>query len=64
MPDGVQQVSFAKANAAIEEERIIDTTWIFGYSQRGGMGQLIRFTHNKRAKGITRIQQPFSPKRQ
>ena len=56
LTDGLHQMSLAETNAAVYKERIVCFTGSFGYSQRGGMGETVTFSDNKRFKSVFWIQ--------
>jgi hypothetical protein len=56
MRDGVHQVRLAKADAAVQEQRVEGHRAALGHTAGGGMGKLIRFADDKAVKGEAGIQ--------
>src|SRR5579872_3719030 len=56
MSDGGHQMSFAKANATIDEERIVFFARPLGDRQRGGVGELVARPNYELCKGEAGIQ--------
>jgi hypothetical protein len=53
--DSVEEMSFAKADAATEEERVIRALWALGHPLGGRQGERVRFAFNEIGKKIFRI---------
>ena len=50
--DSVNQVCFSKSNPAVDEERIVISSGLVGYSFRGGMGKLVAGADYKAIKCV------------
>ena len=53
--DGVHEVGFAKADAAVHKERIIDGTGRFRYGERRCVCEAVGITNNEFIEGIVRV---------
>src|SRR3989338_8631910 len=51
MGNRVHQVGFAKADSAIQKQRVEGDRPALGHAARGGMGQFVRLAYNKTVKG-------------
>ena len=56
MCDGLHQMRFSESHAAVDKERVIDASGIFGNRKGSGMREIIVFTDDKGIEGIARIQ--------
>ncbi len=56
MPDGVQKVGLAQANATIDKDRIIAGSWAFGCPFCCGMGHAVAIADYERGEGVSRIE--------
>ena len=56
MADGLHQVSFAHAHAAIEVKRVVSLRGRFGHGARGGMRELVRAAHDERIERVPQVE--------
>ncbi|MNS75118.1 hypothetical protein D3C72_1086210 [compost metagenome] len=54
--DGVDQVRFAQAHAAIQEQRVVGRARVLGHLQRRGARQLVGLTRHEVLEGKVRVQ--------
>ena len=56
MPDGVEQVGLAEADAAVDEERIVGRGGVLGHGQAGGLGELVGRADDERLERVPGIE--------
>ena len=56
MANGLHQVGFAHAHAAIEEERVVGLGWTLGHRLRRGMGELIARADDESIEGVAGVE--------
>ena len=54
--DGMHQMGFAKAHAAVDKQRVIGCAGVLRHGLSGSMRKVVRGTDHKAVKGIFRIQ--------
>ena len=47
VPDGVEEMRLAEADAGVEEERVVAPPRVFGHGQGRRVGQVVRLAHDE-----------------